>query len=124
MKNGKAPAIDSLQAELLKADIVTSSRLLETSSARSGNKKLFPKTGVKVLYSSSQRKVISVTVIIGRELLPYFLCQARYSAGYYLSTLERLLMQHSEKNKQGLEEEEVVWTRPQLFKRWIALSTR
>ena len=28
MKNGKAPGIDSLQAELLKADVVTSSRLL------------------------------------------------------------------------------------------------
>ena len=71
-------------------------------------------TIVKVFYLSSQTKVISATVIIRGEL-PYFLCQERDSAGYYLSVLIRLLIQHSEKNKQGSEDEEVVWTRFLLY---------
>ena len=80
-------------------------------------------TGPKALYSRSQRKVISATVITGGEL-PYSLCQVRYFAGYYLSALKRLSIRHSERNRLGLDEEEVVWIRYLLFETsWNSLSS-
>ena len=92
MNNGKAPGIDSLQAELLKANIFTSSE----------NDKLFLMTGVKELYSSSQRKATLATVTMSGEL-PYFLyyCSKISFAGCYLIALKRLLIQLSEKTQTG-----------------------
>ena len=79
-------------------------------------------TGPKALYSRSQRKAISATVIIGGEL-PYSLYQVRYFAGYCLSALKRLSIRHSERYRLGLEEEEVVWIRYLLYETsWNSLS--
>ena len=78
-------------------------------------------TGPKALYSRFQRKAISATVIIGGEL-PYSLYQVRYFAGYCLSALKTLSIRHSEKNRLGLEEDEVVWIRSLLYE--ISISKR
>ena len=79
-------------------------------------------TGPKALYSRFQRKATSATVIIGGEL-PYSLYQVRYFAGYCLSALKTLSIQHSEKNSLGLEEGEVVWIRSLLYEiSWNSLS--
>ena len=71
-------------------------------------------TEPKALYSRFQRKAISATVIIGGEL-PYSLYQVRYFAGYCLTALKTLSIQHSEKNRLGLEEDAVVWIRSLLY---------
>ena len=114
MKNGKAPGIDSLQA-----DISTTSRLLTGLFSKVWEEEVIPNDWTKGLtymhvYSRSQRKAISATVKIGGEL-PYSLYQVRYFAGYCLSALKRLSIRHSERNRLGLEEEEVVWIRFLLY---------
>ena len=122
MKNGKAPGIDSLQAELFKADINTASRLLTDLFSKIWEQEVIPNDWSKALYSRFQRKAISATVIIGGEL-PYSLYQVRYFAGYCLSALKTLSIRHSERNRLGLEEDEVVWIRSLLYEiSWNSFS--
>ena len=56
MKNGKAPGIDSVQAELLKADIVTSSRLLTHLFGKIWEQEVVPKDWSKGLIFKLRKK--------------------------------------------------------------------
>ena len=56
MKNGKAPGIDSLQAELFKADISTTSRLLTDLFSKILEEEVIPNDWTKGLIFTLQRK--------------------------------------------------------------------
>ena len=110
MKHGKAPGIDSLQTELLKADIITSPRLLTDFFGKIWEQEVVLKTGVKILYSSSQKgdrgncdnwREITLLSVISKIFCRILL----------KGPMKRLLIQYSQKNKQGSAEEEVVWIR-------------
>ena len=56
MKSGKAPGIDSLQAELLKADVTTASMVFTDLFAKIWNHEIIPKHWSKGLISKIQKK--------------------------------------------------------------------
>jgi len=57
MKNGKAPGIDSLQAELLKADISTTSRLSTDLFSKIWDQDVIPKDWTKgLIFTPPQKK--------------------------------------------------------------------
>ena len=56
MKSGKAPGIDSLQAELLKADVTTASMVFTDLFAKIWNHEIIPKDWSKGLKSKIPKK--------------------------------------------------------------------
>ncbi len=110
LKSGKACGIDAIYAEMLKVDILTSTRVLTDLFQDIWNSDTSLKTGPKVLLSKSPRKATLRTATTGVES-PFYLFQARCSAESFLTGWRRLLTPGLDRSKQASGREEDVWTR-------------
>jgi len=103
MKNGEAPGIDSLQGELFKADISTTSRLLMGLFSKIWEQEVIPKDWTKGLVFTLPKKGDLRNCDNWRRITLLSVPNKMFC-----STLTRLSVPHSEKNRLVLEEEKVV----------------